>query len=198
MRGLVDLVKEFGCVVEQDILDMRGYKNLYNKALMEQVDSRTERLGQGELDAEDFTMKNSRAFLDFLRRRGVKLYLASGTDQEDLRREAQTLGYGGLFEGRIYGATGDVDQEAKRQVLERILGEIGGDAVRGVAVFGDGPVELREARRVGAIAVGVVSDELRRWGVNPQKRSRLIRAGAHLLIPDFTRMDALRELFHFN
>ena len=59
------------------------------------------------------------------------------------------------------------------------------------AVFGDGPVEMREARRRGAYAVGVASDEVRRHGLNLHKRARLIRAGADLIIPDYGRTDTL-------
>ncbi len=57
--------------------------------------------------------------------------------------------------------------------------------------MGDGPVELRECRRVGGIAVGIASDEVRRHGLNPEKRVRLVRAGAHIIIPDFSQADQL-------
>jgi hypothetical protein len=42
--------------------------------------------------------------------------------------------------------------------------------------------------------VGVASDEIKRYGLNPIKRSRLIRAGADLVISDFTEMDHLLKL----
>jgi len=37
-------------------------------------------------------------------------------------------------------------------------------------------------------------DERRRFGFNPDKRSRLIRGGAMLLIPDFSDVDGLMEV----
>jgi hypothetical protein len=59
------------------------------------------------------------------------------------------------------------------------------------ATFGDGPVEMRETERRGGLCIGVASDELRRFGLNLSKRKRLIRAGADLIIPDFSQLDAL-------
>jgi hypothetical protein len=38
----------------------------------------------------------------------------------------------------------------------------------------------------GSTAVGLVSDERQRYGLNPAKRNRLVLAGADLLIPDFS------------
>jgi hypothetical protein len=56
-----------------------------------------------------------------------------------------------------------------------------------LAVFGDGPVELRESRRRNGAAIGIASDEVRRYGLHPDKRTRLIKAGAHLVLPDFSQ-----------
>jgi hypothetical protein len=108
--------------------------------------------------------------------------------------EAAALGYAGLFKGRIHGSIGDVNHEAKRVVLERILADIGPRGLAGLVTFGDGPVELRETRRRGGYCVGVASDEVRRFGLNPGKRARLIRAGADLVVPDFTQRRALLAL----
>jgi len=57
--------------------------------------------------------------------------------------------------------------------------------------FGDGPVELRETRKQGGIAVGVASDEVRRFGLNMEKRTRLVKAGADVIVPDFSQASAL-------
>jgi beta-phosphoglucomutase-like phosphatase (HAD superfamily) len=73
-------------------------------------------------------MKNAIPFLQKLFDSGIKLYLASGTDVEDVTTEARVLGYDHLFEGRIYGAVGDVNKEAKKIVLDRILDTIGNAA----------------------------------------------------------------------
>jgi rfaE bifunctional protein kinase chain/domain len=192
MQGLVDLVRHFGCVADADVLDMHGYKKLYNDELLAMVRRRVDKLRRGELAPADFQMKGALTVLQALHARGVKLYLASGTDQADVAAEAETLGYAGLFEGRIFGAVGDLRVEAKRVVLERIFQEHGfsGSAV---VTFGDGPVEMRETRKRDGIAVGVASDEVRRFGLNPTKRSRLIRAGADLIVPDFSQHGRLME-----
>jgi hypothetical protein len=55
-------------------------------------------------------------------------------------------------------------------------------------------VEIRETRKRGGLAVGVASDEVRRHGLNLAKRSRLIQAGADLVIPDFSQGQRLLEL----
>jgi len=65
-------------------------------------------------------------------------------------------------------------------------------------VIGDGPVEIIEGRRVGAFCVGVASDEIRRYGINLSKRTRLIRAGAHLVVPDFAQYNQLLNLIFNN
>ncbi len=191
MAGLVDMVREFGLAPEAEVLDAAGYKRIYNDALMERVRDRLARLERGELDVSDFTIKGAVSWLQRLHAAGIQLFLASGTDVADVTAEAQALGYAGLFEGRIYGAVGDVTREAKREVLDRILSDIGDSAHAALVTFGDGPVEVRETRRRGGLAVGVASDEVRRFGLNPAKRARLIRAGADAVVPDFSQGDSL-------
>jgi phosphoglycolate phosphatase-like HAD superfamily hydrolase len=190
MQGLVELVRRMGFVPEEEILDMHGYKTIYNEALMTRVRDRLHRLERGELGVQDFTIKNAVAFLHALRASGITCYLASGTDEADVCGEAEALGYADAFDGGIYGAAGDVTHDAKQIVLERILARIGSVEGR-LVTFGDGPVEMRETHRRGGLAVGVASDEVRRFGLNPAKRARLIRAGASLIVPDFSQMDDL-------
>jgi bifunctional ADP-heptose synthase (sugar kinase/adenylyltransferase)/phosphoglycolate phosphatase-like HAD superfamily hydrolase len=194
MKGLVALVRRFKCVPESEIRDEHGYKSIYNETLSALVNGRIQKLKKGELTVEDFTVKNAVGLLNRLVQKNVKLYLASGTDREDLAREANLLGYRNLFGDRIYGAVGDVTREAKRMVLERILTEIGDEAGEGILVFGDGPVEIRETHKRGGYAVGVASDEVRRYGLNLSKRTRLIEAGADLIVPDYSQLDELMPL----
>ncbi len=190
MEALVAMVRQFGCVPEEETLDKFGYKGIYNDALMEMVRSRLAKLERGELDVGDYTMKGAVEFLHALRDRAVKLYLASGTDRDDVVAEAQALGYADLFEDRIYGAVGDIAKYSKKMVIDRILTD---NALTGsqLATFGDGPVELRETKKRGGIAIGLASDEVRRHGLNREKRARLIRAGADLVVPDFSQGDTL-------
>jgi len=194
MNGLAQMVREAGFVPEAQILDAAGYKRIYNDALMELVRDRKIQLTRGELGVEDFTLKNAVALLHELHDAGVRLFLASGTDEQDVILEAEALGYAHLFEGRIYGANQDMTHDAKRMVLERILGEIGADRAANIVTFGDGPVEIRETRKRGGLAVGIASNELQRFGLQPEKRTRVIRAGAHVVVSDFSQLGALLGL----
>ncbi len=193
MDTLVDMVKEFGLVPDEEILDKHGYKEMYNKALMEMVNQRIAKFRNGQLDRSDYTIKGAVEFLQQVKKQGVTLYLASGTDRQDVENEADILGYADLFDGGIYGAVGDVEQYSKKMVIDAIIRD---NQLEGseLVVFGDGPVEIRECRKVQGIPVGIASDEVRRHGVNTTKRGRLIKAGAHFIVPDFSQGEALLEL----
>jgi rfaE bifunctional protein kinase chain/domain len=193
MEGLVNLVREFGYVPEDKILDKFQYKELYNDGLMEMVNVRMAKLAAGELGQEDYTLKGAVAFLHELKERGVTMYLASGTDVDDVRNEAEMLGYADLFDGGIYGALKDYTKFSKKMIIEKIIRD---NNLRGneLAVFGDGPDEIREGRRAGGISVGITSNEVQRFGHNPAKRPRLVKAGAQLLIPDFSQYKKLVSL----
>ncbi|HEY2976308.1 MAG TPA: PfkB family carbohydrate kinase [Pyrinomonadaceae bacterium] len=197
MQGLVEMVRQFGFVPADEILDENGYKRIYNEALLEMVHQRVRKLERGELSTADFQVKNVQQLLEQLHGRGVKLYLASGTDETDVLAEAEAMGYAHLFGGRIFGAVGDVKVEAKKTVLERII-KAHNLAGHEFVTFGDGPVEIRETRKRGGICVGVASDEVRRFGLNASKRARLIRAGAHLILPDFSQLPVLVKLLNLN
>jgi beta-phosphoglucomutase-like phosphatase (HAD superfamily) len=59
--------------------------------------------------------------------------------------------------------------------------------------FGDGPVEIRLAKEVGALAVGVASDENQNGSGQPDKIKlpQLREAGADVLVPDYRDASAL-------
>jgi rfaE bifunctional protein kinase chain/domain len=196
MHGLLNIIREFGCVSEEEILDASGYKQIYNNELMKMVKEREQKFVNGELCLDDFTIKNAVPFLQVLFDSGIKLYLVSGTDVEDVISEARILGYDHLFEGRIYGAVGDVSKEAKKSVLDRLLETIGESASGNIVTFGDGPVEIRETNKRGGITVGIASNELRRYGLNEHKRTRLIKAGADIIVPDFSQYPRLLILLN--
>ncbi len=196
MHGLLDLIVEFGFVPKNEILDAEGYKKLYNEELLMMVGERVKKFKNGELLIDDLTVKGSVQFIKELYDRGVKLYLASGTDVEDVVRESETLGYDHYFEGRIYGSVGDVKKDAKKIVLDQILNAVGDSAAGNLITFGDGPVEIRETGKRGGFTVGLASDELRRYGLNRHKRTRLVMAGADIIIPDFSQFERILELLN--
>jgi len=147
-------------------------------------------LKKGDASVSDFTVNSAVDFLHKLSEKGVTLSLASGTDKDDVIAEAKLLGYADLFNGGIFGSVGDVSKYSKKKMIREIMesNDLHGHEL---VVFGDGPVEIKESRRVDGIAVGIASDEVSGEGLNPEKRTRLIRAGAHYVIPDFSESEAL-------
>ena len=176
-------------------LEPVAYKHRYHDLLMQRIRGRIAALEAGTARAEDWTVPGSHALLEGLKRRGVTLYLASGTDLKFVRQEAELLGLTSFFGSHIYGAVDDYQNFSKQMVIDRILrqNDLRGEELLG---FGDGFVEIEEVKRAGGVAVAVASDEVNRRGINAWKRERLVRAGADLVIPEYRRHeDLLRFLF---
>ncbi len=184
MAWLEEAVKRYGLASQQQTA--RQYKALYLERLMVRVRERLGCLERGEILPDDMMIAGSGEFVRQYHDIGVKLYLASGTDHADVVREAEALKIAPLFEGRIYGALDGSRANNKERVIQKIIADrgLGGPELM---VVGDGPVEIREAVRHNAIALGVASDEIARRGWKLAKIARLRAAGAQLLIPDFTR-----------
>ncbi len=188
MEALVDMVKKFSIVSKKNVLDKFSYKKQYLNELMKVVEKRIQKLQSGELCVNDFLVAGSEKLLERFKDQGMSLYLASGTDLEYVINECSILNYRDFFTGNIYGALDDINKFSKKKLITEIINNNG---LRGeeLCVIGDGPVEIREARRVGALAIGVASDERKRFGLNQKKRERLIKAGAHFIIPDFSQQE---------
>lgn len=165
------------------------YKRMYLDRLWARIQGRVADLKAGRADPDDLMVPGSRAMLEAMRARGVRCYLASGTDEPYVLDEAVALRIAHYFVG-IYGAQDDYKRFSKKLLIEHIIAE---NSLSGpeFAAFGDGFVEIEDTVRVGGIAVGVASDEARRDGIDPWKRSRLIEAGAHVIVPDFREHEAL-------
>ena len=131
------------------------------------------------------------ALCDFCRNAGVELYLASGTDENYVREEAELLGLTPFFGRHIYGAIDDHRKFSKQMVIERILRENQVEGARLIGL-GDGYVEIDNIKGAGGTAIAVASDEAGRSGKpDPWKRDRLIGVGADLVIPDFREFQAV-------
>lgn len=178
-------------------LDPLAYKEQYHERLMQRIQGRLKALASGAAQPEDWTVPGSHGLLAALQNRGLKLYLASGTDLKYVRHEAELLRLTPYFGERIYGALDDYKQFSKKLVIERILTENGLQGPELLA-FGDGFVEIEEVKRVGGTAVAVASDEVNRRGVDPWKRRRLIQAGADLVIPEYRRWPHLLAYLFLN
>lgn len=170
--------------------DPVDYKHDYQARLMARIRGRLDELESRPAAATDWTVPGSHALLEALRRRGLPLYLASGTDVNFVRREAQLLGLSAYFGNRIYGASDGEPNFSKKLVIEQMFRDhvLSGEELLG---FGDGDVEIEQIRAVGGVAVAVASDEERRQGINAWKRHRLIRAGADVVIPDYRQHQRL-------
>jgi phosphoglycolate phosphatase len=173
-------------------LDPLVYKHRYLDRLWEVIRHRVEELRAGNCGPDKYLVPGVRALLEELRDRGLRLYLASGTDEIYMKEEAVLLDVTRYFDGRVYGALDDYKSFSKRILVERILTlpETHGSHIVG---FGDGYVEIEEVKRVGGVAVGVASDEPACLAVDEWKRKRLIGAGADYIVPNYLALDALRD-----
>ncbi len=186
MIQLADEVTKRGGVPREPLV----YKRRYHDLLMERIEGRLADLETGRATPEEWTVPGSHALLENLLRRGVTLYLASGTDIAFVRREAELLGLAQYFGPHIHGALDDYQNFSKKMIVEQIIREHGlhGEELLG---FGDGFVEIEEVRRAGGVAIAVASDEVARRGVNQWKRKRLIQAGADVVIPEYRKHQQL-------
>ena len=172
-------------------LDPWDYKAEYNRRLMERVEQKKQSVASGAAPKEAFLVAGAIDFIKALKNAGLELYLASGTDDADVKKEAALLSAAGWFT-EIRGAPAGVAACSKEAVLQMLFeskGFTGGE----VLVVGDGKVEIALGRRHGAVTLGAATNEITGRGVNPVKRARLIAAGAHAITGDFTDPDALTE-----
>ena len=173
-------------------LEPLEYKALYNDRLDTAISDRLSAIEKGLLPPGDFLVPGSLAFLEELAGRGVSCYLASGTDEDLVRRDAALLGFEHLFEDRIFGALRQYENFSKRMVIERIISDHGLDGPE-LIVIGDGYVEIQDGRETGAVTFGVHTREENRYHMNSDKRERLLKAGAHFLAPDLEEGVALLD-----
>ncbi|MBM3783103.1 MAG: HAD family hydrolase [Acidobacteria bacterium] len=170
--------------------DPIDYKHMYLDRLMVKIKDRIDDLDAGRVDPERWLVPGSMALLNGLRDRGIKMYLASGTDDKFVKHEATILGLQPYFEDRMYGALDDYKSFSKAILIKRIIdsAENRGEEFIG---FGDGYVEIENVKAVGGVAVGVASDEPDCAKVDEWKRNRLVNSGADWIVPHFNTTPAL-------
>lgn len=183
--ALVERMVEFGAEPET----AEVYLAEYDRRLQERVVPRHENL-QGGGDREKLLVPGVIGLLELLRKRGIRLYLASGTEDGALKKDAALLGVTDYFDGGIYGGQADPSLFSKAMIVDRILREndLHGEQLTG---FGDGHTETVDVRAVGGFTVGVASNEQDRSGVDLWKRRQLVDAGADWIIPDYSDLDTL-------
>ncbi len=191
MIQLADRVRERGGEPKEPL----WYKHEYLRRLDVRINDRIAGLKSGAAAPEAHLVHEAKTLLDDLARRGLPMYLASGTDEPFVKREAELLGLSHYFGPHIYGAQDDFKTFSKKMVIDRIIRE---NDIQGEQLlsFGDGYVEIQNTKEVGGLAVAVASDEANNGSgrMDPWKLDRLSGVGADVVIPDFRDARALLEL----
>jgi phosphoglycolate phosphatase len=178
-------------------LDPLEYKKMYLDRLWLRIRGRIEELKDGKASPESYMVPGTRALLESLKARGLKMYLASGTDEIYMKEEARLLDVARYFDGGVYGAQDDYKSFSKKILIQRILSTTD---VRGAEIlgFGDGYVEIEEVKLVGGVTVGVATTEPECRVVDEWKRQRLIGVGADYIVPNYLCHDQLMGVLFAN
>ena len=191
MIQLADRIRERGGAPREPL----WYKHEYLRRLNERIAARITGLQSGAIKPDELLVHAARPLLEELKRRGLPMYLASGTDEPFVKQEADLLDVTRYFGPRVYGALDDYKQFSKKMVIERILRE---NKIPGASLlsFGDGYVEIENTKEVGGLAIAVASDEAHNGSGNfdEWKRQRLLGVGADVVIPDFRDAIGLLKL----
>ena len=161
------------------------YKKMYLDRLWDRIKDRVEELRAGHVSPEKYLIPGSRQLLEGLRERGLKMYLASGTDDAYMKEEARLLDVTRYFDGGVFGALDDYKSFSKAILIRNVIqsAECKGEEFLG---FGDGYVEIENVKQVGGVAVGVASAEPECDRVDEWKRNRLAGVGADWIVPNFS------------
>jgi hypothetical protein len=167
-------------------LDPDGLLREYQRRLLAEVAHRSHGLWEGITSPDEWLVYGARTFLGYLWEQGQTLSILSATSLQSVREEAALLKIDHFFEQRIYGPSADGRSFSKKDVICRILDAEGMEGDR-LLCFGDGPVEMEYCKELGGWGIGVASDEERNGSgvMDPDKRLRLLKAGADIIIPDF-------------
>lgn len=193
MMALCDEIAKRGGQAEEPLV----YKHRYLDRLWTRIKHRVKALETGSAKAEDYLVPGTIALLESLHARGLKMYLASGTDEVYMKREAELLGVTRYFDGGCFGAQDDYTKFEKDILIRDIIQNSGvkGEEFLG---FGDGYVEIQNVKEVGGVAVGVASDEPECLHIDDWKRKRLIGVGADYIIPNYLEREKLLGLLFPN
>ena len=167
------------------------YKHQFLDLLTERIHERILGLEEKKFMPEDYMVPGSLEMIQYLNERKITCFLASGTDEKFVFKEVRLLGIDKYFQG-IFGALDDYKNFSKKMVIDRIINQYNLSG-REFVTFGDGYVEIEDAKSVRGIAVGIASNEATRKGLDEWKRSRLIDAGADIIAPDFKEYQQLGE-----
>src|SRR3954462_9050183 len=100
--------------------DALAYKKMYLDRLWTKIEHRVLELERGHVSPEKYLVPGSRALLESLKDRGYKMYLASGTDEVYMQKEARLLDVTRYFAG-VHGALDDYKSFSKAILIQRII-----------------------------------------------------------------------------
>ncbi len=195
MMRYAERVKERG----GEALEPLAYKHEYLRRLNVKIGFRLDGLRDGSISPSRYLVPHSIELLENLQARGVKLCLASGTDEVFVKNEAELLGVRRFFGEHIYGAQDQYQNFSKKMIIERTLRE---NSIQGAQLiaFGDGYVEIQNTKEAGGLAIAVASDEANPGSgrIDAWKRERLVGVGADVVIPDYKDHQPLLRLIFGN
>lgn len=189
MMALADAVRARG----GRPLEPLAYKRIYLDRLALRIRNRLEDLRNRRVPPDSYLVPGARKLLEALLERGLRLYLASGTDHSNVQEEAELVDVARYFENRIFGAQDDLKSFSKALLVQQILSRAGFQGEE-LLVFGDGYVEIEEVKKVGGTAVGVATAEPACLTVDDWKRRRLIKVGADFIIPNYLKINELLDV----
>ncbi|MDQ3623473.1 MAG: HAD family hydrolase, partial [Verrucomicrobiota bacterium] len=175
-------------------LDPERLRAEFQRRLDEAIARRIAKIRTGAVPPCAYLVHGAREFLEHVARAGLTPVILSTTIQNRLSEEAELLGIAHHFGPHVYGGTGDPLRFSKRAVFERLRREEGVIGERLLSV-GDGPIETRDTKDLGGIAIAVCSDEERNGSgvLDRRKRDQLFAAGADAAIPDFRAAASLLD-----
>ena len=107
------------------------------------------------------------------------MYLASGTDEAYMRREADCWMSRATSTAGVYGALDDYKSFSKKILIERLIASAGMPGRR-IPGFRRGYVEIENVKEVGGVAVGVATAEPECLGSRPVETEPPGRCGRRL------------------
>ncbi|WP_333578207.1 HAD family hydrolase [Leyella stercorea] len=135
----------FQCIALDEAVVRRGgehvdpgeYKKEYLRRLEMRIADRKRGLESGALSPDSLAVKGSVEFVRALRDAGIRCFLASGTDEDDVIYEASLIGVRELFDGGIHGARDALLDCSKEAVIKNMIDEQKLDPEE-LVTFGDG------------------------------------------------------------
>jgi len=192
MQHLENLVNKYGFVPRAKRLTAEDYKNIYTYRIKKIVNERIDQLRKGENNLTEFVVPGVLSFIDLMKSSNITLYIASGTDRDDVMEEAKILGVERDFE-KIFGPDNSMPDFSKDWLIGKMI-DWHNTTPEQILIIGDGPVEIKAAKKHGCFALGVASVDNPSSQMYEDKYSVLSDAGADIIIPDFSQIGTLSNL----